>query len=56
MGMGKNSHVLSKLIQVCEQMRDYTAAAGYLRRTLRIVKEFPELEVKRQQYQDLGLW
>jgi serine/threonine protein kinase len=49
-------HVLFKLIQVCEQMRDYTAAAGYLRRTLRIVGDFPELEVKRQQYQDLGLW
>ncbi len=49
-------NVLTRLIQVCEQMRDYPAAAGYLRHTLRIVKESPELDAKKQQYQELGLW
>jgi serine/threonine protein kinase len=47
--------VLSRLIQVCEQMRDYTAAAGYLRHTLRIVQDSPELNAKRQRYQEMGL-
>jgi serine/threonine-protein kinase len=49
-------NVLTRLIQVCEQMRDYPAAAGYLRHTLRIMKESPELDAKKQQYQELGLW
>lgn len=48
--------VLSRLVQVCEQMRDYAAAAGYLKHALRIVRDAPELEVKRQRYQELGLW
>jgi eukaryotic-like serine/threonine-protein kinase len=51
-----NPHVLARLVQVCEQMRDYTAAAGYLRHALRIVREAPELEAKRKRYQELGLW
>ena len=50
------SHVLIRLIQVCEQMRDYTAAAGYLRHALRIARNSPELEAKLQRYQELGLW
>lgn len=49
-------HVLTRLVQVCEQMRDYTAAAGYLRHALRISQSAPELEAKRQHYQELGLW
>lgn len=47
--------VLVRLIQVCEQMRDYSAAAGYLKHALRGEKEIADLAAKRQQYQDLGL-
>jgi len=47
--------VLLRLIQVCEQMRDYPAAAGYLKRALRIVHESAGLEAKRQRYEELGL-
>lgn len=49
-------HVLARLIQVCEQMRDYPAAVGYLRHALRVIKESPELDAKRQRYQELGIW
>lgn len=49
-------HVLTRLIQVCEQMRDYNAAVGYLRHTLRISGSNPDLEVKKQKYQELGIW
>ncbi|MBH3400078.1 protein kinase [Pseudomonas fluorescens] len=49
-------HVLVRLIQVCEQMRDYAAAAGYLRHVLKLVKSSPELDLKQQRYQALGLW
>ena len=48
--------VLTRLIQVCEQMRDYPAAAAYLRHTLRIVQDVPELNAKRLRYQELGIW
>lgn len=48
--------VLARLIQVCEQMRDYPAAVGYLKHALRVLKTSAELEAKRQRYQDLGLW
>jgi serine/threonine-protein kinase len=48
--------VLVRLIQVCEQMRDYPAAVGYLRHALRVIRDAPELEAKRQRYQALGLW
>lgn len=48
--------VLIRLIQVCEQMRDYSAAAGYLKHALRIINNSVELESKRQFYQGLGLW
>ncbi|WP_086134574.1 serine/threonine-protein kinase [Methylocaldum sp. SAD2] len=47
--------VLVRLIQVCEQMRDYAAAAGYLKHALRITRDAPELLAKRQRYRDLGL-
>jgi len=48
--------VLIRLIQVCEQMRDYPASAGYLKHALRVTRESTELEAKRQRYQELGLW
>ena len=48
--------VLVRLIQVCEQMRDYPAAVGYLRHALRVINNSMELEAKRQRYQGLGLW
>lgn len=50
------TQVLIRLIQVCEQMRDYSAAVGYLKHALRVTKESTELEAKRQRYQELGLW
>jgi eukaryotic-like serine/threonine-protein kinase len=48
--------VLIHLIQVCEQMRDYAAAAGYLKHALRILNDSKELEAKKLRYQELGLW
>lgn len=48
--------VLIRLIQVCEQMRDYTAAVGYLKHSLRVIKALPELDAKKNRYQELGLW
>ena len=48
--------VLLRLIQVCEQMRDYPAAVGYLRHALRIMRDTPELEAKRERYRTLGIW
>ena len=48
--------VLIRLIQVCEQMRDYPAAVGYLKHALRVIDGSDELEAKRQRYQGLGLW
>lgn len=48
--------VLIRLIQVCEQIRDYPAAVGYLKHASRVTKDSTELEAKRQRYQDLGLW
>lgn len=50
------SQVLTRLIQVCEQMRDYPAAVGYLKHALRITNSPVELEAKRQRYQGLGFW
>ncbi|MFA6922608.1 MAG: hypothetical protein WC216_12260, partial [Gallionella sp.] len=49
-------YVLTRLIQVCEQMRDYPAAAGYLRHALRIFPNIPEFLTKRDYYQQIGLW
>ncbi|RII75049.1 serine/threonine protein kinase [Pseudomonas monteilii] len=49
-------HVLIRLIQVCEQARDYPAAVGYLKHALRISNNSVELVAKRQRYQGLGLW
>jgi serine/threonine-protein kinase len=48
--------VIIRLIQVCEQMRDYSAAVGYLKHALRLINNSAELEEKRIRYQSLGLW
>ncbi|OZY84505.1 serine/threonine protein kinase [Cellvibrio mixtus] len=48
--------VLIRLVQVCEQMRDYSAAAGYLKHALRMDTNSVELNMKRQRYQELGIW
>lgn len=50
------TQVLTRLIQVCEQMRDYPAAVGYLKHAMRVNKDSTELNAKRDQYQKLGLW
>jgi len=47
--------VLIRLVQVCEQMRDYPAAVGYLKHALRVTQESTELDAKHLRYQDLGL-
>lgn len=49
-------YVLTRLIQVCEQMRDYPAAVGYLRHALRMCPNFPEFQAKRDLYQKINLW
>lgn len=48
--------VLIRLIQVCEQMRDYLAAVGYLKHAFRVNKNSTDLEAKRKRYQNMGLW
>lgn len=49
-------NVLQRLVLVCEQGRDYEAAAGFLRVALKIVKDDDKLIRKRQQYENLGVW
>ncbi len=48
--------VLIRLIQVCEQMRDYPASVGYLKHALRMCPGMPEFLEKRNYYQQIGLW
>ncbi|MFP4063842.1 MAG: tetratricopeptide repeat protein [Halochromatium sp.] len=48
--------VVLRLIQVCEQQRDYGSAAGYLRAALRRLPEHAALAEKRARYQALGAW
>lgn len=48
--------ILTRLLQVCEQLRDYNTSAGYLRVLLRLVKSDEKLNQKRQQYERLGVW
>ncbi|EKK7176081.1 TPA: hypothetical protein RG682_000998 [Vibrio alginolyticus] len=47
--------ILTRLLQVCEQLRDYNTSAGYLRALLRLVKSDEKLNQKRQQYERLGV-
>tara|TARA_R110001583_G_scaffold195128_1_gene369562 strand:- start:247 stop:1728 length:1482 start_codon:yes stop_codon:yes gene_type:complete len=51
-----NAMVLKRLVLVCEQGRDYDAAAGYLRAALRVCRDDEKLLQKRQQYEMLGKW
>jgi serine/threonine-protein kinase len=48
--------ILRRLVLVCEQGRDYDAAAGYLRAALRVCRDDEKLQQKRQQYEVLGNW
>jgi serine/threonine-protein kinase len=48
--------VLIRLIQVCEQMRDYSAAVGYLKHALRMCPGMPEFLAKRDFYEQIGVW
>jgi serine/threonine-protein kinase len=48
--------VLRRLVQVCEQLRDYDAASGYLRAVLRFVRNNEQLNAKRTRYESLGVW
>lgn len=51
-----NSMVLRRLVLVCEQERNYDAAAGYLRAALRVCRDDEKLQQKRRQYEVLGKW
>lgn len=48
--------ILSRLIQLCEQLRDYSASPGYLRVLLKVVKSGEKLLQKRAQYERLSVW
>ena len=52
----RQQRILSRLIQVCEQLRDYSSSAGYLRVLLKVVKSDEKLLQKRAQYERLGVW
>lgn len=47
--------VLTQLVLVCEQMRDYSAASGYLKAAMRIDKNASELNRKYNLYRQIGL-
>ena len=49
-------YLLRRLIQACEQMRDYESAASYLRALQRVIHDDQALTDKRQQYIALGVW
>lgn len=48
--------LLRRLLLICEQIRDYEAAAGYLRALLRFIPNDQSLLAKRHQYMGLGFW
>lgn len=52
----RNIQVLSRLVQVCEQQRDYQASAGFLRVALKLSPNDEKLSEKRNRYQALGAW
>jgi eukaryotic-like serine/threonine-protein kinase len=52
----RTTEVLRRLIQVCEQQRDYAAAAGYLRAALRRLPDDLSLNARRDRYRALGAW
>ena len=48
--------ILKRLVQVCEQLRDYEGASGYLRAALKFVKNDAKLNEKKSKYESLGIW
>lgn len=48
-------HVLSQLVLVCEQMRDYSGAAAYLKAALRVAPGDESMVVKKDLYIRLGV-
>lgn len=52
----RQQYILTRLLQVCEQLRDYNTSAGYLRVLLKLVKSDEKLNQKRLQYERLGIW
>ncbi|MFP1482760.1 hypothetical protein ACLB1S_03590 [Escherichia coli] len=48
-------HVLSQLILVCEQMRDYSGAAAYLKAALRVAPLDNSMKEKKELYAKLGV-
>lgn len=48
-------HVLSQLVLVCEQMRDYSGAAAYLKAALRVAPGDEGMIAKRELYSKLGV-
>ncbi|MBD1388970.1 protein kinase [Neiella sp. HB171785] len=51
-----NAMILNRLVLVCEQERNYEAAAGYLRVAMKVSRGDEKLARKRQQYEMLGVW
>lgn len=49
------ANILGQLVQVCEQLRDYSAAAAYLKAASRINPDNLELQDKRELYSKLGV-
>lgn len=52
----RNPEILSRLIQVCEQQRDYHSSAGFLRAAVRLNPQDEALAQKRRRYELLGAW
>lgn len=48
-------HVLSQLVLVCEQMRDYSGAAAYLKAALRVAPMDKDMSQKKALYAKLGV-
>ncbi|WP_417361747.1 MULTISPECIES: protein kinase domain-containing protein [Gammaproteobacteria] len=48
-------HILSQLVLVCEQMRDYSGAAAYLKAALRVAPEDNCMKEKKELYTKLGV-
>lgn len=52
----RNREILKRLVQVCEQQRDYQSAAGFLRVALKVIPNDCHLADKRRQYEARGAW
>ncbi|WPL16540.1 Serine/threonine-protein kinase PrkC [Thiorhodovibrio winogradskyi] len=55
-GNPMNPNVLRRLVQVCEQQRDYDAAAGFLRVALKAIPDDDRFVDKKTKYDILGVW